>query len=147
MNGNMVPNTIKIMHWNKGNSLFSNKVDDLYFLIDKYKPHFISLSEANYNNMDGEQIRGYSVEMNDLGIGYKISRVVTLIHSTLNYTRRKDLEQNYLAAIVCDVKLSNKSNFTIISHYRQWNLPRDINIVNDLDNNQCNRYQNYIQMY
>ena len=96
--------------------------------------------------MNGEQIRGYSVEMNDLGIGYPISRVVTLIHLSLNYTRRKDLEQNYIAAIVCDVKLPNKSNFTIISQYRQWNLPRDINIVNKLDNNQCTRYQNYVQM-
>ena len=84
--------------------------------------------------------------MNDLGIGHNTSRVINLIHSSLHYTRRKDLEQNYIGAIVCDVKLSNKTHFIIISHYRQWQLPREVNVTNILNNNQCTRYHNYVKM-
>ena len=72
----------------------------MYFLIDKYKPDFISLSEANYNNIKREQIRGYSIEMSYLGIGCTTSRVITIIYLSLHYTRRRDLEQNYIAARV-----------------------------------------------
>ena len=51
-NGNIKLHNLKILHWNKGNSLFNNKNDDIYFILDKYKPHIMSISEANYNNID-----------------------------------------------------------------------------------------------
>ena len=51
LNGNTRLNNIKIMHWNKGNSLFTNKLD-LYYLIDKNRPHIISLSEATFYNIN-----------------------------------------------------------------------------------------------
>ena len=38
--------SIKVMHWNKGPSLFKNKIDHLKIIIDKYKPHIISISET-----------------------------------------------------------------------------------------------------
>ena len=25
------------VHWNKGNSLFKNEIDDIYYILDKYK--------------------------------------------------------------------------------------------------------------
>ena len=42
---------LKLYHFNKGNSHFRNKIDQLQVEIQKYKPDVISLSEANiYKN-------------------------------------------------------------------------------------------------
>ena len=98
-------------------------------LIDKHKPHVISLAEANYNIMEGHSIVDYNVEYNDFGIGHNISRMVTLIHKSIRYTRRKDLEVNYISHIICDISLSNKGKFTLVSWYRQWNLPKQVSLV------------------
>ena len=43
---------INILHLNKGNSHFRNKVNDLQITIDKLKPDIISLSKANLYNTD-----------------------------------------------------------------------------------------------
>ena len=53
-NGNK-SEAIKVLHWNKGPSLFKNKIDHLGLIIDKYKPNIISLSEANYNIAENDQ--------------------------------------------------------------------------------------------
>ena len=37
-NGNIRLNNIKILHWNKGNSKFENKLDELRIILDKFKP-------------------------------------------------------------------------------------------------------------
>ena len=146
LNGNTTLNNLKVLHWNKDNSLFTNKLDDLFFLIDQFSPHIISLSEANYNKIDGNLINDYNIEYNDLGIGYCNSRVVTIIHKSIQCTRRIDLEPKYIAIIICDIKLSNKNNLTIISLYRQWNLPQDVlNIGRDCDN-QIVRYNKIINV-
>ena len=50
LNGNIKINRLKILHWNKGNSLFKNKLDDIYFVLDKFQPHIMSISKANYDN-------------------------------------------------------------------------------------------------
>ena len=46
-----------------------------------------------------------------------------LIHNTIEYTRRHDCIDKYIAAIVIQVKLANRHNVTLIAHYRQWKLP------------------------
>ena len=38
INGNIKHNNIKIAHFNKGNSKFDNKIDDIHYIIDKHKP-------------------------------------------------------------------------------------------------------------
>ena len=72
------------MHWNKGNYLFKNKLDDLYFVLDKYKPHIVSLSEANYDNNDRILILDYRIEANDIGVRHNISRQLLLIQLTIH---------------------------------------------------------------
>ena len=47
INGNIKMHGLKILHWNKVNSLFNNKIDDIKFILDKYSPHIFSISEAN----------------------------------------------------------------------------------------------------
>ena len=43
---------LKLLHYNKGNSHFRNKVDHLQVEISKYRPDIISLSEANIFKSD-----------------------------------------------------------------------------------------------
>ena len=47
-NGN---HTIKLLHWNKGKALFHNKLNDIDTILDKFKPHVISLCEANIDKI------------------------------------------------------------------------------------------------
>ena len=74
---------LKILHWNKGNCLFKNKLDDLYFVLDKYKPHIVSLSETKYDNNDRILIPD-RIEANDLGVGHNISRQLLSIQLTIH---------------------------------------------------------------
>ena len=37
----------KLVHWNKGSAFFQNKIIDISHIIDNYKPHIFSISEAN----------------------------------------------------------------------------------------------------
>ena len=75
---------LKILYWNKGNCLFKNKLDDLYFVLDKYKPHIVSLSEATYDNNDRILILDYRIEANDIGVRHNISRQLLLIQLTIH---------------------------------------------------------------
>ena len=43
---------IKFLHFNKGNSYFKNKVNDIQISIDKFSPDIISISEANIFKTD-----------------------------------------------------------------------------------------------
>ena len=38
LNGNIKATSIKIAHFNKGNSKFDNKIDDIHYIIDTHKP-------------------------------------------------------------------------------------------------------------
>ena len=141
-NGNITKlRNIKFLQWNKGNSNFSTKIDDLKIIIDKFQPHVISICEANYCNVTKEQINNYNIETNDLGIGYEKSRVLLLIHESIQYKRRLDLEKPYLAIIICDLKLNNKINTTVTSIYRQWSIPKSITINNNHMESPINRYK------
>ena len=52
-----------------------------------------------------------------------------MMHISLTYTRRTDLEKPHLALILCDIKLNKTDKLTIAAYYRQWSLPKDINII------------------
>ena len=59
LNGNVSgKGSINIFHLNKGNSNFMNKLDDLLFLIDKYKPDIFSIQEANFDINGNTHING-----------------------------------------------------------------------------------------
>ena len=69
LNGNIKLTNIKIAHFNKGNSKFENKLDDIHYIIDTYKPLIFSISEANYCNLNERIIDGYNIEICDFKIG------------------------------------------------------------------------------
>ena len=51
-NGNIKLTNIKIAHFNKGNSKFDHKINNIYYIIDKHKPLIFSISEVNYCNIN-----------------------------------------------------------------------------------------------
>ena len=114
---------LRILHWNKGNSLFKNKIDDINFILDKYSQNVVSILEANYENIDRTNILDYIIETNDMGVGHDTSRQILLILSTIEYTQTYDYIDKYIAAIVIKTRLANRQTVTLIAHYRQWTLP------------------------
>lgn len=40
--GNIKIHNLKCLHWNKGNSLFRYKLNDIFFVLVKYKPNVMS---------------------------------------------------------------------------------------------------------
>ena len=58
LNGDMKSTNIKIAHFNKGNSKFENKLNDIHYIIDTHKPLFFSISKANYCNISKTIIDG-----------------------------------------------------------------------------------------
>lgn len=128
----------------QGKSTFSNKLNDFQMVVDKYSPHIISLSEANYCNVTKMIFPEYNIEINDLGIGYSQSRLLVLIHKSLQYKRRRDLDEKFLAVITCDIILSNNKNITISAIYRQWKLPSTIVCNEHNMTSQNSRYSKFI---
>ena len=120
-----------------GNSKFNNKINDLHYILDTHKPLIFSISKANYCNINKAVIKGYNIEACDFKIGYHTFRQKLLTHNSLTYTRRTDLEKPHLALILCDIKLNKTDKLTIAAYYRQWSLPKDINI----NYNQTDRYK------
>ena len=125
--------SIRVLQWNKGPSLFKNKTDHLKIIIDKYKPNLISLSEANYDiaaNDSNHQFLHYNVEFTDQKVGLNLSRQVVLIDKRLNYTRVENLEGKLDCTIWVKISLKGKKSLLFCRGYRQWQ------IVNEKDKNQ-----------
>ena len=117
----------------------------MYFVLDKFRPHIVSISEANYDNIDRINIPDYRIETNDLGVGHNISRQLLLIHNTIDYTWTYDCVDNYIAAIVVNIKLAKKNKVTLIAHYRQWNIP--MTPIDLRYNTQTFRYDRTIKIF
>ena len=52
---------IKLVHINKGNSNFENKIDDINLLLDTFKPNILSIQEANFDDSIGLNFKGYNI--------------------------------------------------------------------------------------
>ena len=73
------PKSINILHVNKGNSKFKNKLCDIDRIISKYSPDIIHIAEANLGSNYGNYIGKYSnynveknLMYNDIGISISI---------------------------------------------------------------------------
>ena len=79
-----------------------------------------------------------------MGIGYSCAGQILMVHESIKYTRRRDLEVKYISAIIIDIKLANKRTTTMVALYRQWNLPRGV--CNDENKRHIFRYKNILGM-
>lgn len=145
MNGNIKFNNLKFAHFNKGNSNFMNKIDDICYILHKFRPHIFSIAEANYDKNDPYNFTDYNTELCDFKVGHSLSRQILLISKEINYTRRTDLEDKYLALIICDIHINKTTNITIAAHYRQWNIPKQLQ--NMTSETQIDRYNRTINIF
>ena len=118
------------MHFNKGNSYFKTKINDIYLIIDKFSPDFLSLSEANYDVNSNTKIPGYGIESNHLNINNYIARSIVIIKESLSYTRCYEFENINISSIWLKINLSRNNYIYACSYYRQWQLPNNCNTPN-----------------
>ena len=63
INGN---HYLNLVHWNKGNTLFNNKITQIDQLLNTYQPHILSLCEANIekiiNHTQNSTYYDYTIE-------------------------------------------------------------------------------------
>ena len=131
LNGNISKKgTITLFSWNKGNSTFGNKRDDILVTIDRYKPDIFASHEANFDIKRDKNFDNYNIEYNTIIKGYNISRTILLIKKVILYKRRKDFENDYISSVWVQIILSKRVSTFICSYYRQWSLPQELNIEN-----------------
>lgn len=128
--GNRVANQRKkgynFIHWNKGSSLFHNKTNEIAHILDGFKPHIFSISEANIDigvDTSTYNIQGYAIE-HSIAQHTGIARQALLIKDDINYTRRHDLENSDTCTVWVEIHTPNKKSFLVMGGYRQWQLPR-----------------------
>ena len=95
LNGNISKKgTLSLFTWNKGNSTFKNKRDDILVTLERYRPDIFAIQEANFDLINDRGFENYMIESNSLCRGYNISRTILLIKKGVAYKRRKDLEND-----------------------------------------------------
>ena len=124
-------NTLEIAHFNKGNSNFETKINEINILIEKYSPDIFSIVEANlpikYEYIQKE-IPDYSFELNILSDKTKLSRNIILVHKNISYKRRRDLESDITSTIWIEINIPKSKPALFMGGYRQWRLPKVLNV-------------------
>ncbi len=129
LNGNISnKGNFSLFTWNKGNSTFKNKRDDILVTIERYKPDIFAIQEANFDIINDRGFENYTIESSSLCRGYNISRTILLIKKGVAYKRRKDLENGYISSVWVQITISKKVSTLISSYYRQWSLPQELKI-------------------
>ena len=85
----------------------------------------------------------YNFELNLMFNNIGISRNLILVRKGLNYKRRFDLENNITCNIWIELSLGTNKSLMIMGGYRQWTLPKSLDIENNKNKNikQCKRFK------
>ena len=116
--------------WNKGNSHFSTKRDDILITLNRYNPDIFAIHEANFRRAIDGQIIGYNIEQNTLTKNYNTARSILLLKKGIAYKRRYDLENEYISSIWVQINISKNKSILVCSFYRQWSIPSALHISN-----------------
>ena len=126
---------LKIISWNKGSKFFVNKINDIKEMLDKFKPHVLSMSEAHIKSIDLKDINidNYNLEYDNLMENNIMSRSCMLIHKDVKYERLYEHEPKFCSVIIVEIGLKYQKKFIAIQWYRQWQLlnklePESLNI-------------------
>ena len=125
---------IKIMHLNKRNGYFKNRIPEMHLLLVQYKPDILALSEANIDNTYLDyiaQFSPYNFELNKMFNKIGNSRNAILINNKIPYKRRYDLEDENTCTIWIEISVSKKKKLLFMGGYRQWNLPKNYDPENN----------------
>ncbi len=133
--GNRVANQRKkgynFIHWNKGSSLFHNKTNKIAHILDGFKPHIFSISEANIDigvDTSTYNIQGYAIE-HSIAQHTGIARQALLIKDDINYTRRHDLENSDTCTVWVEIHTPNKKSFLVMGGIDNGNYPGHIHSI------------------
>ena len=73
----------KVKTWNKGNSSYHNKVDDIHLTSSDFPPDFSSICEATYDVNYNKIFSGYIIEAKRLHISNNVARYILIINDKL----------------------------------------------------------------
>ena len=113
----------KIMWWNKGNSNFNSKKDEVEHMIDKYNPAIFGIIEANMGvqcHAPSLEIPGYKLERDNLSKADIKTRTAAYILETISYKRRTDLEIDATPLIWLEIAATKAKSWLLAIGYRQW---------------------------
>merc|ERR1712240_978051 len=121
-------------------------------ILDKFKPHIISLCEANIermvNNTLNDTYKDYKIEYTKMSNRTNNSRNAILIKNDLVYDRRHDLEDDITSTVWIELKIPNENNILISSIYRQWALPKALGIPKSNNmHNQSTRWTTVLKQW
>ena len=120
-NGNIIPK-IKIIHWNVGGRLWSNKTVDIEALCLQEKPNLCFISEANlWANVDIEdsQIPGYSLILPNTMITLGHARIVLLVRNDTKVTKIEEYMDEVTASIWVRIGHGRHNSLVIGGLYRE----------------------------
>ena len=111
------------MCWNKGNSSFNTKKDEINILINDHSPLLLGILEANIDqdqHLQMVKIDGYTEEIDNLyENGFK-SRTLVYINDQSDYLRRRDLEPPNSPVIWLEFPNRGGKPFLVFIGYREW---------------------------
>ena len=141
--GNIVKdrNNFKFLHWNKGNSNFQNKLNDIYSTIQGFSPDIFSIVEANFNISSNIKFKDYNLEYSKLHPLSNNARTILLVKNNIPFTRRYDIESPLISSVWIEIAIIKSNRLLVCSYYCQWSLPSELNIPNSSsETSQISRY-------
>ena len=114
---------IPIIMWNKGNSQFATKKDEMELIIQKYNPSIFAILEANIDkdsHRPALQISGYSLEQDNLCSTGPRSRAAVFVSNLISYKRRLDLEEDSTPLLWLEIITKVSKPWLTAIGYRQW---------------------------
>ena len=88
-----------MLSWNKGNSLFEKKRDDISITLDRHKPNIFAIHEANFNSQVNRGFKNYNLEYKTLNDRCTDARTILLIKQGIQYKRRCEYENENISSI------------------------------------------------
>ena len=119
---------IKLLCWNKGNSSFARKKDEIEMLVNDHSPVALGILEANIEidcHLPSIAIEGYSYELDNMCEDGVKTRAVMFIKDGTSYSRRRDLEPKCSPAIWLEIKDTPSKPYLLFMGYREWRSAKD----------------------
>ena len=114
---------IKFIQINKGDSNLINRVDQISNLLEIHKPHLMIINELNnefHDSVTKHSFPNYHLEADNLEIYDEKSRTGLLIHNSIHYKRRIDLETPGTSTVWVQLSHPGKKPILVQGIYRQF---------------------------
>ena len=145
--GTFVKN-LTLMTFNKGSSWYPKHRDMIINLIQNEKPLICCITESCFRPDEkflATDFPNYKFEHKFLpGLGY--ARVTMMIHTSVEYTRLHNMEDDMLSTIWLKIKTSKKGYMYTMGIYREHRYPKEMGIqCSEKKQRQIERFQRIIQ--